>query len=59
MSKYKIGDYDYQIPGNPEEQKDWEIGRLRERIAELEKQNDDLVGLISDGKDVKWKFPPR
>jgi len=36
MSKYRLGDYDYQIPGNPEEQKDWEIGRLRERIAQLE-----------------------
>jgi hypothetical protein len=38
MSKYKLGDQDYVIPGNPEEQTQWEIGRLRERVAELEGQ---------------------
>lgn len=32
MSKYKLGDYDYQIPDHGEEALQWELARLNEEV---------------------------
>jgi hypothetical protein len=35
MSKYILGDYDYQIPGSGRDALEWELGRLKAEIAVL------------------------